>query len=243
MSMVLRTWIAGAAAVVAVVLSVLPVITGEREIAVGAHHLDHAVLMLFGVVIGLALYARRDDRESPAWLWVAVLCPILIMIAMAPSFYAVVDAVPFLHALNHLVFVGLAAVTAYAGQRYVRGVGWASAVLLEFMAFAAVFGYGVAPVAASVPLAVAPTAVTVAPASAASLAHGAHVFAQNCAACHGAHGEGGVGPALRNEASRKNLAQAIAWIENPAPPMPKLFPTPLTKKDVEDVAAFVESLK
>ncbi len=73
--------------------------------------------------------------------------------------------------------------------------------------------------------------------------HGKQIFMQDCSSCHGAHGEGGIGPALTNESSRKNLAAAIAWIEDPKPPMPKLYPSPLTEKDVTDVATFVESLK
>jgi len=73
-------------------------------------------------------------------------------------------------------------------------------------------------------------------------AHGRTIFMQNCAACHGAAATGGVGPALRNEKSRKNFAQAIAWIKHPQPPMPKLYPSPLSEKDVRDVAAYVESL-
>ncbi len=42
--------------------------------------------------------------------------------------------------------------------------------------------------------------------------------------------------------SRKNQAAAVAWIKNPQPPMPKLYPSPLSEKDVSDVAAYVESL-
>jgi mono/diheme cytochrome c family protein len=71
-------------------------------------------------------------------------------------------------------------------------------------------------------------------------AHGKTVFAQNCARCHGA--EGGVGPALKNEKSRKNYAQTMAWIKNPQPPMPKLYPDSIGDKDVADVAAYVQSL-
>jgi mono/diheme cytochrome c family protein len=71
-------------------------------------------------------------------------------------------------------------------------------------------------------------------------AHGKTIFAQNCARCHGA--EGGIGPALKNEKSRKNYAQTIAWIKNPQPPMPKLYPDSLGDKDVADVAAYVQSL-
>jgi hypothetical protein len=47
---------------------------------------------------------------------------------------------------------------------------------------------------------------------------------------------------LHNERSRKDLDAAVAWIKNPAPPMPKLYPSPLSDRDVEDVAAFIEKL-
>jgi alcohol dehydrogenase (cytochrome c) len=63
----------------------------------------------------------------------------------------------------------------------------------------------------------------------------------NCAACHGANAQGGIGPTLHGEKSRKDTPAAIAWIKNPLPPMPKLYPTVLSEKDVEDVAAYVES--
>lgn len=73
--------------------------------------------------------------------------------------------------------------------------------------------------------------------------HGAAIFSQNCSSCHGANGTGGgIGPKLVGEKSRKNDAAAIAWIKNPAPPMPKLYPAPLNESDVADVAAYVESL-
>jgi mono/diheme cytochrome c family protein len=72
---------------------------------------------------------------------------------------------------------------------------------------------------------------------------GRQLFAADCAACHGATGvEGGVGPSLKNERLRKSDAQAIAWIEDPLPPMPKLYPVPLTDADVANLAAYVESL-
>lgn len=74
-------------------------------------------------------------------------------------------------------------------------------------------------------------------------AHGKTIFTNNCSSCHGATGtEGGVGPSLKNEKSRKNDAQTVAWIKNPQPPMPKLYPSPLSEKDVDDVAAYVQSL-
>ena len=79
--------------------------------------------------------------------------------------------------------------------------------------------------------------------SAADANHGRVVFAANCQSCHGVGGVGGgVGPSLRGERARKNFAATIVWIRNPQPPMPKLYPAPLSSKDVIDVAAFVQSL-
>jgi mono/diheme cytochrome c family protein len=72
---------------------------------------------------------------------------------------------------------------------------------------------------------------------------GKQLYATNCVACHGATGtEGGVGPSLANERVRKNDAQAIAWIKDPQPPMPKLYPGSLSDADVINLAAYVESL-
>jgi mono/diheme cytochrome c family protein len=79
--------------------------------------------------------------------------------------------------------------------------------------------------------------------AAADAGHGKAIYAQNCAACHGATGaEGGVGPSLRHERARKTAAQVDAWIKNPVPPMPKLYPAPLSEADVADVTAFIDSL-
>ena len=73
--------------------------------------------------------------------------------------------------------------------------------------------------------------------------HGEAIFGQNCSSCHGAGGAGGgIGPSLKGEKSRKNMDAAVAWIKNPQPPMPKLYPAPLNESDVKDVASYVESL-
>ena len=238
----IRVFIAVAAGAIAAVLSFIPVITGERDIDIRAHHLAHAVLIFFGVVSGLALARARDPRgESPRWIWPAILAPLVTMFLMAPSFYAVVDKAPVTHSFNHLLFVLLGAVTAYSGQRYVRGIGWTAAIMLELMALAAAFGYGIAPLVA-LPPANAPAA-TAAATTGTDVGRGKTLFSQSCSACHGATGQGGVGPSLRNESSRKTVAQTAAWIKNPAPPMPKLFPSTLNGKDVDDVSAFVQTLK
>jgi alcohol dehydrogenase (cytochrome c) len=73
--------------------------------------------------------------------------------------------------------------------------------------------------------------------------HGKAVFGQLCTACHGPTGEGGIGPPLKGEAARKSAAEVAAFIKDPKSPMPKLYPSPLTDKDVADVAAYVETLK
>lgn len=237
--MTARKLLAGSAAVVAVVLSLAPLVSPERTIAVPDHHLDHALLAFLGIVAGLGYANPIADKEAVRWLWPAALAPIVVMFLMAPPLYAIVDAQPWLHAVNHLVLAALAFLTAYAGQRYVRGVGWAAALLLETMAVVAAFGYGVAPAAPA--MAAAPVGAPVPPT--ADAVRGRQVFAKNCAACHGSRGEGGVGPSLIGESSRKDFARAQAWIEHPAPPMPTLYPSVLSSKDVADVAAYVETLK
>ena len=73
--------------------------------------------------------------------------------------------------------------------------------------------------------------------------HGEAIFNQNCSSCHGQGGAGGgIGPVLKGEKSRKDTAATIAWIKNPQPPMPKLYPMPLKESDVHDVAAYVQTL-
>jgi len=73
---------------------------------------------------------------------------------------------------------------------------------------------------------------------------GAKLFTTNCATCHGTTGrEGGsVGPSLRNEKSRMDFGGTVSWIEDPQPPMPKLYPQFLTEQQVRDLAAYVQSL-
>lgn len=77
----------------------------------------------------------------------------------------------------------------------------------------------------------------------ASELRGKRLFAGACMKCHGADGGAPViGPALVNEKAKKNLDAAAAFIKNPAPPMPKLYPQPFNDQDVSDIAAYVETL-
>jgi mono/diheme cytochrome c family protein len=72
--------------------------------------------------------------------------------------------------------------------------------------------------------------------------HGKKVFSQNCSSCHSTTRQGGVEPGLKGEKFRKNFVQVVDLIKNPPPPMTKLYPSVLSTKDVNDVAAYVESL-
>ncbi|MDQ2857802.1 MAG: c-type cytochrome [Candidatus Eremiobacteraeota bacterium] len=80
-------------------------------------------------------------------------------------------------------------------------------------------------------------------AAAGPAAQGKTLYDTSCASCHGATGtEGGVGPSLKGEKSRKNHAAVVAWIKNPKAPMPKLYPSPLSEKQVNDIATYLETL-
>jgi alcohol dehydrogenase (cytochrome c) len=70
---------------------------------------------------------------------------------------------------------------------------------------------------------------------------GATLYAANCGVCHGGGGEGGGGgPSLRKIETRKTFAEIIEQIQNPKPPMPKLYPSILSKADVNDLTAYLE---
>lgn len=71
---------------------------------------------------------------------------------------------------------------------------------------------------------------------------GAVTFAANCASCHGASGQGGIGPPLKGESARKDASAVAAYVKSPGPDMPKLYPGLLSEGDVAAVAEYVESL-
>jgi ubiquinol-cytochrome c reductase cytochrome c subunit len=79
--------------------------------------------------------------------------------------------------------------------------------------------------------------------SAPNTPRGAVVFAANCALCHGSTGQGGIGPALKNEGSRKDRNGVATFVKNPPPPMPKLYPGLMSESDVAAVSDYVESLR
>lgn len=73
---------------------------------------------------------------------------------------------------------------------------------------------------------------------------GALLFRQHCSACHGTTGkeEDMPGPSLHYESARMDFQSTVSWIQDPMPPMPKLYPSPLSEKDVHDIAAYVQSI-
>lgn len=223
-----------------------PLYRGNVEFPVRVHHLLHAVILVGAALAGL-LIARRSAAPlavRAVWLVASIVAPLLAMLLMWPSDYSPLEKLPAAHTLEHLGLLLLGFLTAYAGQLYARGVGAAMALSLWTMAFLAAWGFGVSP-PLQVPAgqsagAAAQSADAVTPANA---SRGKALFSQNCSSCHGAQGQGGMGPRLIGEAARKNSLQAIAWIQNPSPPMPKLYPSTLSAQDVRDVAAYVESLK
>ena len=74
----------------------------------------------------------------------------------------------------------------------------------------------------------------------AGIGHGKAIYGQICVSCHGADGTAVKDHDLRTVNERKDLAATIAFIKDPQPPMPKLFPSPLSEGDVADVAAYLQ---
>lgn len=236
-------------AVLTVIFALAPAYRPEEQIPTRIHHLLHAVVLIGAGLAGILIAHRKQAPLSKraAWLVLSIVAPMLAMFLMWPSNYSPLDRLPAAHVFEHLGLAILGFLTGYAGQQYAYGVGTAMSLSMWCMAFLAAWGFGVSPPLRVANAAPAPGTPQVAQPAAANApadpVHGKTVFAHNCSACHGGQGQGGMGPSLVNEASRKNTEQAIAWIENPAPPMPKLYPSTLNAKDVRDVAAYVESLK
>lgn len=68
---------------------------------------------------------------------------------------------------------------------------------------------------------------------------GKAAYLQNCAGCHGANKQGGVGPNLQPEGQVRNSAAIAKLIMAPPPGMPKLYPQPLNDAQVNAIAGYV----
>ena len=69
---------------------------------------------------------------------------------------------------------------------------------------------------------------------------GKALYSQTCITCHGADGAMMPNYSLKDIKSRKDRPALAQWIKNPKPPMPRLFPSPFSAQDIEDIAAYVE---
>ena len=82
----------------------------------------------------------------------------------------------------------------------------------------------------------------------AAIAEGALLFSENCAACHGEEGEGGIGPALKSkeflEASPDELVFSLTRTGVPGTLMPawgQTFGGPLTDEQIRQITAFMRA--
>ncbi len=69
---------------------------------------------------------------------------------------------------------------------------------------------------------------------------GADLFASNCAGCHGAGGEGGVGPALAGDLSRfGSIEEVVAFVSTGVPGRMPGFETRLSPEEIHTVVDYV----
>jgi alcohol dehydrogenase (cytochrome c) len=79
----------------------------------------------------------------------------------------------------------------------------------------------------------------VAAAGGSSAVQGQRLYGQVCQSCHGPDGNMIADHKLQGLASRQTLAATMAYIRNPRPPMPKLYPELLDEGSVAAVAGWI----
>jgi mono/diheme cytochrome c family protein len=72
---------------------------------------------------------------------------------------------------------------------------------------------------------------------------GRRAFQRFCLVCHGAQGEGGLGPPLQGVLGRLTPEQVRHQILEPRNSMPRLYPAPVNDATLGDLLAFMERLK
>ena len=72
---------------------------------------------------------------------------------------------------------------------------------------------------------------------------GKMVFQRHCSSCHGPQGQGLSAPSLVGIADRKSVEQVVQAVKTPALTMPGLYPALLSDDDVQDVVAYIRSLR
>jgi mono/diheme cytochrome c family protein len=85
----------------------------------------------------------------------------------------------------------------------------------------------------------APTAVAQAP----DALKGKRAFQRYCAVCHGARGEGGLGPSLQGARARLGDEAIRHQLREPRATMPKLSPQPVDDRALDDLLAYFSHLK
>jgi alcohol dehydrogenase (cytochrome c) len=60
-----------------------------------------------------------------------------------------------------------------------------------------------------------------------------------CAACHGPDGNMIADHKLANLRARRDVPSTIAYLKDPKPPMPRMYPDLLTERNLADVAAYL----
>jgi PQQ-dependent dehydrogenase (methanol/ethanol family) len=75
--------------------------------------------------------------------------------------------------------------------------------------------------------------------AAARRTRGRKVYGQVCSSCHGPDGTLVAGHDLGTLKARRDRANALGYVKDPKPPMPKLYPDLLTEQNMEDVVSYV----
>jgi cytochrome c oxidase subunit 1 len=117
-------------------VALLPPVVEAAEDSIRWHHLDHAALFLAGAAAGLAVisvgdvWSRVRRSYSNVGLGLAILAPVVSLLAMTPRFYDGLEDNPGLHLGYHLLFfVGLGALTAIGAARLGRTPAWTMVLL------------------------------------------------------------------------------------------------------------------
>ncbi|PKO49407.1 MAG: hypothetical protein CVU31_00160 [Betaproteobacteria bacterium HGW-Betaproteobacteria-4] len=72
---------------------------------------------------------------------------------------------------------------------------------------------------------------------------GKRAFQRYCVVCHGARGEGGIGPTLQGVATRLGEDAIRHQVHEPRGTMPRLYPSPVDEPMLGDLVAFLSQLK
>ena len=97
------------------------------------------------------------------------------------------------------------------------------------------------PVSQVSPAGSAPVATPGASSPAALVTLGQGFYAASCASCHGAQGQGNIGPSLQN--TDQSPAQITQKVTNGIPPAMPAFGSKYSGKDIAAITAYVRSLK